>query len=211
MKRPPHSFVVEVRRQRRSPNSGEKSWAADPALTGAAAAFERSPGAAALFAPEPKAARPPEPASLRPTGRILPSLADLEPVAPPVAAAAPAPQFEPEALKPARKPRAKPQPKSRKAPDREAATPFLWPFDESAPASEARGATAAKAVTKAEAPRGAAIAPRPASLGQALEAAADDDETDRNTRHRRIMDRYVRGSDLRPGLRWKRRLPEARK
>ena len=80
MKRPPHTFVVEVRRQRRSANSNGKAWLTEPALAGALAGSGRHAGAAALFEAEPKAPLAEAPPA-RPQGRILPSLADVEPIA----------------------------------------------------------------------------------------------------------------------------------
>jgi hypothetical protein len=81
MKRPPPSFVVEVRRQRRPAGEPVRSWFEEPE------AAEAAPSVQAIFA-EPSPA-PVESAPARPAGRILPSL-----IEPP-----PAPD-EPPAIKP---------------------------------------------------------------------------------------------------------------
>jgi hypothetical protein len=81
MKRPPHSFVVEVRRQRRPPGEAAKSWFEEPAPATA------TPAALAAFA-EPAPAEAPAPS--RPAGRILQSLVEPAPAEPSPVLAAPA-------------------------------------------------------------------------------------------------------------------------
>jgi hypothetical protein len=71
MKRPPHSFVVEVRKQRRPPGEPAKSWFEEPPPTAP------TPASLAAFA-EPAAA-PSDTAPARPAGRILPSLVEPPP------------------------------------------------------------------------------------------------------------------------------------
>jgi hypothetical protein len=66
MKRPPPSFVVEVRRQRRPAGEPVRSWFEEPQPAEAAASVH------AVFAEPPPAPR--ETAPARPAGRILPSL-----------------------------------------------------------------------------------------------------------------------------------------
>ncbi len=66
MKRPPPSFVVEVRKQRRPPGESAKSWYEEPPPTPA------TPASLAVFA-EPA---PAEAAPSRPAGRILQSLVE---------------------------------------------------------------------------------------------------------------------------------------
>jgi hypothetical protein len=71
MKRPPHSFVVEVRKQRRPPGEPAKSWFEEPPPAAP------TPASLAAFA-EPAAA-PIDTAPARPAGRILPSLVEPPP------------------------------------------------------------------------------------------------------------------------------------
>ena len=86
MKRPPRSFVVEVRRQRRPPGEPAPSWSEEPkksAVNGATREAE----------PPPQPAAATTTASVRPTGRILPSLIEIEavPATAPAAAKRPTP------------------------------------------------------------------------------------------------------------------------
>jgi len=212
MKRPPPSFVVEVRRQRRSTNSGGKSWATEPALVDVARTEGRHPGAAALFEAERKApaAAPPPP---RPQGRILPSLADVEPVAPPAEEAAASPRRKRESLGPAHKPKPALKPRTKKESERKIATPSLRSFAESV-GSWTRDWMA----EEAEAPSPGAQSERAAPTAQPRAVANVMSETApaeragaTQSRHRRIMERYALGGDLKPGQRWKRRLQDTRK
>lgn len=84
MKRPPRSFVVEVRRQRRPPGEPAPSWSEEPKKSGAK-------GAARDAEPPPQPAVAATTASVRPTGRILPSLIEAVPATAPAAAKPPAP------------------------------------------------------------------------------------------------------------------------
>jgi hypothetical protein len=84
MKRPPRSFVVEVRRQRRPPGEPAPSWSEELKTS-------LANGAARDAEPPPQPAAATAPASVRPTGRILPSLIEAVPAAAPAAAARPAP------------------------------------------------------------------------------------------------------------------------
>jgi len=98
MKRPPRSFVVEVRRQRRPPGEPAPSWSEEPKKFGAnGAARDADPP------PQPVAAAPA--ASARPIGRILPSLIEAVPATAPAAITRPAP-VKPRAQR--RRPRAAP-------------------------------------------------------------------------------------------------------
>ncbi len=235
MKRPPPAFVVEVRRQRRSTNTGGKGWLTEPALSGAAAGSERHLGATALFEAERKAPTAAETPPSRPQGRILPSLADLEPIASPFEEAAAPPRRKRESFGPA----AKPKTRTKKDSSREFAPPSPRSFEESsvefrAVASRAGGGTTAEAGPKAKARSPGAkskrevataqalasslaaraiVAARPAAVpaDASLENATADRSEARQARHRRIMDRYVLGAELKPGRRWKRRTQEARK
>jgi hypothetical protein len=91
MKRPSHSFVVEVRRQRRPPGEPAPSWTEE--------LQKPQPNVAAR-----EAAPPPRPtaatAPARPTGRILPSLIEAPPLAAPPPAAKPPKPTKP--VKPAK-------------------------------------------------------------------------------------------------------------
>lgn len=195
MKRPPHTFVVEVRRQRRSTNSDVKAWSAEPPFADAPALVEA----------EPKAPIAAEAPPSRPQGRILPSLVDLEPIAPPVEDAAASPRRRRGGLAPT------PKPKTRAKPDWGGKSPPPGP-----------SAAAPKRKTDIAAPR--ANAERRAGVLATLAVAEDDPglpdagsrsataEPDgaRQARHRRILERYVLGAEIKPGERWKRRLQKAR-
>jgi hypothetical protein len=86
MKRPPRSFVVEVRRQRRPPGEPAPSWIEEAQKSGAnGVAREAEPP------PRPAAETATPTAPARPTGRILPSLIEAVPAAAPKAAKPPAP------------------------------------------------------------------------------------------------------------------------
>jgi len=73
MKRPPRSFVVEVRRQRRPPSEPASSWAEEALKANGVTLEEAKPAAAP--APVPAASPP-----AKPTGRILPSLIEAQSV-----------------------------------------------------------------------------------------------------------------------------------
>jgi len=93
MKRPSHSFVVEVRRQRRPPGEPALSWAEE--------LQKPQPNVAAREAPPPpRPVAEPASAPARPTGRILPSLIEAAPPAAPPPAAKPPKPAKP--LKPAK-------------------------------------------------------------------------------------------------------------
>jgi hypothetical protein len=188
MKRPPPTFVVEVRRQRQSTRAGAKTWSAAAPLAYPASKPERPSGESALFQAEAKAPPAPEAPPPRRQGRILPSLADLEPVAPPSEEAAPSPRRrrEPSTPKPGRKV--------------EIGSPGARPKREAAPAEALASLLAARAL--AEAP---SAVPDAASESATAEGAGA-----RQARHRRILERYVLGAELKPGERWKRRLQKAR-
>jgi hypothetical protein len=222
MKRPPPAFIVEVRRQRRSTNTGGKGWLTESALSGAGAGSQRHLGATALFEPERKAPAAVEAPQPRPQGRILPSLADIEPIASRFEEAAAPPRRKRESLGLAAKPKAR----TKKEPSREFA-PSLRSFEEpsvefraaapkagsSSPAAKPKREVAtAQALASALAARAIAAAkPAPVPVDAANENATADRSEARQARHRRIMDRYVLGGELKPGRRWKRRTQEARK
>ncbi len=214
MKRPPPTFVVEVRRLRRSTNSNGKAWLVEPAR----AESGRHAGAAALFESEPKAPAAAEAPPSRPQGRILPSLADIEPIAS---------RFEEAAASPRRKradPAAAGKPKTRTKKDkgRRIAPPVrsseetpavgAWADAERTAKALSAGAKTERKVAKAQPPATPALlAAKPAAIPEAaLQNAAADRVDARQARHRRILDRYVLGAELKPGERWKRRLQKAR-
>ncbi len=86
MKRPPRSFVVEVRRQRRPPSEPAPSWVEEAQKSGAnGAAHDVEPP------PRPAAAITTATTPARPTGRILPSLIEAVPAATPKEAKPPKP------------------------------------------------------------------------------------------------------------------------
>jgi predicted component of type VI protein secretion system len=190
MKRPPPTFVVEFRRQRRSTNADAKTWSAPPPLAYPASGPGRPSGAAALFEAEAKAPPAPEASPPRPRGRILPSLADLESVAPPVEEAAASPRRRRKSSAPTPKP-------ARKA---KVASPSAKPKREVAPAEAPPGVVATRALVEA----------MPAATDAASENATAERAGARQARHRRILERYVLGAEIKPGERWKRRLPRAR-
>jgi hypothetical protein len=202
MKRPPHHFVVEVRRQRRSTNGSGKSWLENPRFSAAVASET-----AAAVVPEAKPAETP-PASIRPQGRILPNLAEIVPVAAPETAE-PAPRRR-RRVEPDSEPVARPSPSrtlvradvmaqpapraARKAP-KNAAEPHQPPPREAEAIETLANALAAQALSKA----------RPEPCG---ESSQSDVAEARRARHRRILERYVHGAALKPGERWKRRAKE---
>jgi hypothetical protein len=198
MKRPPHTFVVEVRRQRRSTNSNGKGWLTEPTP----ALSERYAGAAALFEAERKAPPAPAAAAARPQGRILPSLVDVEPSPP---------AFEEEAAPPRRKrerPAAASKPKTRakKETGRELAPrrrPAPTAIEQPGPSAPPRSFEEPAAAWRGIGETDAVVAARP-------EAAAAERSGERQARHRRIMERYALGVELKPGERWKKRLRKAR-
>ncbi|HEY1944191.1 MAG TPA: hypothetical protein VGH40_18920 [Roseiarcus sp.] len=219
MKRPPPHFVVEVRRQRRSTNGQAKSWLDDPRFAAAAAEAIAAPLVLEL---EPKletkpAAPPPPP--VRPAGRILPSLAQIEPVEtielaeparrrqrklepapPPVKLEALRPDPEPEPVALVAAPRQKIPARRRpatveKAPE---VAPQPAPPREGAIIRALADALAARAVSEKR--------PDPVA-----EASQVERREARQARHRRILDRYVRGVEPKPGKRWKSRLNKREK
>jgi hypothetical protein len=226
MKRPPPHFVVEVRRQRRSTNGHPKSWLDDPRFA-AAAAEAVAAAAEAVAGPlvlelEPKLeAKPaaPPPAPLRPSGRILPSLAEIEPVetieiadpprkrqrkleaAPlPIEIEAPTPDPEPEPVPLVAAPRRKAPVRRRTATVEKAAEVALQPAPprEGAIIRVLADALAARAVNEKR--------PEPVAEPSQVERLEA-----RQARHRRILDRYVRGIEPKPGKRWKTRLQKRQK
>jgi len=195
MKRPPPTFVVEVRRQRQSTRAGAKTWSAAAPLAYPTSKPERPSGEAALFEAEAKAPPAPEAPPPRRQGRILPSLADLEPVAPPSEEAAASPRRRRERSAPTPKPGRKAKIASLGArPKREAAT-----------AEALASLLAARALAEAQ-----SAVPDAASESATAEGATAEGTAARQARHRRILERYVLGAELKPGERWKRRLQKAR-
>jgi len=208
MKRPPHNFVVEVRRQRRSTSANGKGWLAAPAL----ALSERHAGAAALFEAERKPAPAAAPPPARPQGRILPSLVDIEPSAPALEEASAPPRRKRENPAAAAKPktRAKKEASRKLAPPRVFQEPAVgWRgLDETVAAA---GAKPARKIAKAEPFAARASEPEAVAAPEAtLEKAPAERAGERQARHRRILDRYVLGAELKPGERWKKRLHKAR-
>ena len=214
MKRPPHHFVVEVRRPRRSTTTSTKSWLEDPRFAAATGGgFDDVPLAAeAAFAVTPAAPAAP----VRPQGRILQSLAE------------PAATIEVE--EPPRRRRGRPEidaalgealPKVARLRPSRAETP--------APAKIRAARKKPKAVAKApdaparptpvrdaEAVQALAKVLAARALGEARPEASEGPEVidraeARRARHRRILERYVHGAPLKPGERWKRRLQKGRK
>jgi hypothetical protein len=209
MKRPTPNFVVEVRRQRRSTNEGSKSWLEEPRFARAAASAGAFPSAAALFEPEPKPTAVVE-APPPPPRRILPSL--VETVAPPPEEPAPTPRRTRERAA------SLPAPKVRFRADRTAAQPappIELALAETAhvshrPKPVQRKAAAPKAppplpVALVEPPAAARPAARIAPAGEEGALPADPRPESRQTRHRRILERYVHGGEFKPGEGWKRR------
>jgi hypothetical protein len=117
MKRPPPTFIVEVRKQRRSTSENGKSPLAGPGFARPAPPPQAAPAVvgAPPAPPSDAAATPP-----RPTGRILPSLVDL---APAPSAAAATPRRKRESLAATRKPRKTPQTRATPEADRGGAPP----------------------------------------------------------------------------------------
>jgi hypothetical protein len=190
MTRPPPTFVVEVRRQRQSTRAGVKTWSAASPLAYPASEPERPSGEAAPFEAEAKAPPAPEAPPPRRQGRILPSLADLEPVAPPYEETAASPRRRRERSAPTPKP-------GRKA---KIGSPGARPKREAATAEALASLLAARALAEAQ-----SAVPDAASESATAEGAGA-----RQARHRRILERYVLGAELKPGERWKRRLQKAR-
>ena len=220
MKRPPRSFVVEVRRQRRPPGEPAPSWSEEPKKSGAK-------GAARDAEPPPQPAVAATTASVRPTGRILPSLIEIAAVP----ATAPAAAKRPTSAKPRaqrRRPRvaapapvyiAEPPPQPAVA----ATTASVRPTGRILPSLieiEAVPATAPAAAkrpppAKPRAQRRRPRVPAPVHIAEpppvvvapqpAAEPAAQAVDPSRAARHRRILARYVFGDALKPGERWKRR------
>lgn len=233
MKRPPPAFVVEVRRQRRSTPTGAKGWVTELAFADAVSGSERHPGAAALFEVERRPPPAAETAPSRPQGRILPSLTDIEPVAPPFEEPAASPRRKREGFAPAAKPKATPKTRAKRETSVEFAAPSSSPsrrsFEEPSVEWRANGGAkpeaerSAKSPSRSAKPRGrvakaeplAASALPKAEPAVVLEAAPDNAAPDRadarQTRHRRILERYVLGAELKPGERWKLRLQKGRK
>ncbi|MGO9769016.1 MAG: hypothetical protein ACLPSW_05560, partial [Roseiarcus sp.] len=79
-------------------------------------------------------------------------------------------------------------------------------------AAPSAGAKAKRQVAKAQPPATPALlAAQPAAIPEpSSENAPADRAGARQARHRRILDRYVLGAELKPGERWKRRLQKAR-
>ncbi len=75
----------------------------------------------------------------------------------------------------------------------------------------AAGAKPARKIAKAEPFAARAAAPEAVAAPEAtLEKAPAERAGERQARHRRILDRYVLGAELKPGERWKKRLHKAR-
>lgn len=207
----------------------------EPTLSGETSRSERHLGATALFEAERKAPTAAATAPPRPQGRILPSLADVEPIAAPFDEIAAPPRRKREGFGPAAKPKARTKKDSSRefapSPLRSLEEPAVefrtaasqapgWMPDDARPKAKTpspgekskREAAAAQALANALAAR-AIVAAKPAAVPAeaSLENATADRGEARQARHRRIMDRYVLGADLKPGRRWKRRMQEARK
>ncbi len=222
MKRPPPTFIVEVRRQRRSTHADAKTWAAPP-LAYPASGPGLPSGAAALFEAEAKAPPAPEAPPSRPQGRILPSLSDLEPIAP---------RFEEGAASPRRRrERSAPTPKPKTRTKKDAGREIAPPGRSASTAIAEAGGTAPEPGHKAKIASPGARPKREAATAEALagllaaralaeaksvlpDAASENATTERaearQARHRRILERYVLGAEIKPGERWKRRLQKAR-
>jgi hypothetical protein len=158
----------------------------------------------------------------RPQGQILPSLADVEPIAGRLEEAAASPRRKRDGLAaPGKfKMRRKKDPGRRIAPSalafeasrEETRTVAPRAGAERTAAAPSRAAPAKRKVAQAE-PRAthAVAAAKPAAIPEApLENAAADRAGARQARHRRILERYVLGTELKPGERWKRRLQKTR-
>jgi hypothetical protein len=201
MKRPTPNFVVEVRRQRRSTNESPKSWLEEPRFARAAASAGDFPSAAELFEPELKA---PIVEAPPPQRRILQSLVETV-VPPPEEPAAPTRRArERTASEPAPRMRVKAE-----RPATEPAPPIQAALVE-APLPPRRAKPAArKAAEPKKAPPLLVAAIEPAVTVRPLEkpdaSPADARAGQRQTRHRRILERYVLGGELKPGEGWKRR------
>ena len=177
MKRPPRSFVVEVRRQKRPSGEVASSWTEEALKSnrmkadGPRVPAEPSPVRVPVAPSEPAPAGVPAASSEppRPTGRILPSL--IETQAPARAPAAAAEKAKPTKTRAPRR-RGRP-PAPAVAP---ASTAFMFPEP------------------KPTAP------PKPAA-----EPSTETARTRDLARHRRILARYVFGGSLKSGARWKRR------
>ncbi len=241
MKRPPHHFVVEVKRQRRSTNAVGKSWLDDPRFAAAAAEAASAVGVLELE-PKLEETKPAAPAApSRPSGRILPSLVEVE--LPSLVEVEP----EPEPVEIVEPPRRRERKVEAALQAAEAlfssrGEPDLGPPDPAPPALETLAfvaepvakVPATRKAKKTKKPTAAAPEAAPQSLGvkalaEALTAraaravgelrveAAEEEGSSadraerRQARHRRILERYVRGAEAKPGQRWKLRLQKRRK
>jgi hypothetical protein len=200
MKRPTPNFVVEVRRQRRSTNESPKSWLEEPRFARAAASAGAFPSAAALFEPELKT--PVVEAPPQPQRRILQSLVETVVAPPDEPALAPRRARERAASEPARRIKA----------ERAAAEPAP-PIQAALVEAPLAPRPAKPAIRKAAEPKKAPpllvapVEPPVAALPVEEPGAspADARAGQRQTRHRRILERYVLGGELKPGEGWKRR------
>lgn len=203
MKRPPHHFVVEVRRQRRSTNGSSKSWLEEPRFA-AAVASEPAPGPIVFDA------KPPPVIPARPQGRILPSLTE----AAPIVAIEPA-----EPLRRGR-PRTKIDSELGALPQRRRAAvraDLAAPVEAPVAREEVKIPAAPQEPPRRDAPTVRALAKALAAraLSQERPEPRDElpqaDQTEaRQARHRRILERYVHRAALKPGERWKRRAQKGR-
>ncbi len=251
LKRAPPSFTVEIRRQQKRRAIGVNPGWVQTKL--AHSTFGREPRRVASPAPEIRNVDAPaaEPAAPRPSGRILPNLAEIElqnnrPLEAPSSEAAKIPVIKSASERKSRattdarqvgRPRGRPKSSAAEiaspmnsAPtppgsssagrlDEATAIPPSRPF--ALPASTARSSASATParVTRPAKPSESVESPRtPASL-EALPPVIGADAPSLQTpsaagrpsddRRRKILGRYVFGDDLKPGERWKRRLPKS--
>ena len=248
LKRAPPSFTVEIRRRQKRTAMGVNPGWVQTKL--AHSTFGGEPRRVASPAPEIRKVDAPaaEPAAPRPSGRILPNLAEIElqnnrPLEAPSSEAPKIPiiksagERKSRATTDARQvghPRGRPKSSAAEIaspmnsagsssagqldeataipPSRPFALPASTAARNSASATPARATRPAKPSESVESPR------TPASL-EALQPVIGADAPSLQTpsaagrpsddRRRKILGRYVFGDDLKPGERWKRRLPKS--
>ena len=252
LKRAPPSFTVEIRRQQKRTAMGVNPGWVQTKL--AHSTFDGEPRRVASPAPKIRKVDAPaaEPAAPRPSGRILPNLAEIElqnnrPLEAPSSEAAKIPVIKSASERKSRamtdarqvgRPRGRPKSSAAEiaspmnsAPtppgsssagrlDEATAIPPSRPFAPPASTAARNSASATPArVSRHAKPSKSVASPRTPPLLEALQPVIGADAPSVQTpsaagrpsddRRRKILGRYVFGDDLKPGERWKRRLPKS--